>query len=311
MVIDLMKRAFYKPNWKLAVRKLNEAQNSVLDINNKEYNMLKTSGLCWHADPFVCRENDNIYVFTECYLKDKKKGVIAAGEYINDQIVEMRIIVEQDYHMSYPCIFKYASTFYMIPETANNRTIELYKAKKFPYQWEFVKILKEGIRCVDSTVFYKDNELYILGYLLDRKINRVCLFNLDMEAQTLTAVDEVEDDNSSRPAGRIYFKDGKLIRPVQISKRKYGEGIELREIVSMDKGCFQERILLYINAHEIRVNGEKRIDRIHTVNRIDNLEIIDYSRDSFELFRPIKLIKSLLQEFYSFFFTFFLIQILY
>ena len=133
-MIDYIKRAFYKPNWKLAVRESNE-DDSIFDVleAKNEYNAYIPEGNYWCADPFIIRECGSTYVFCECCQNINNKGTIAVGEYKDGAISEMRVIIEQDYHMSYPCIFKYGSIFYMIPETADNRTIELYRARLFPY----------------------------------------------------------------------------------------------------------------------------------------------------------------------------------
>jgi hypothetical protein len=289
MIKKYFYRAFFKTNWKLAYRKIIAVNSSILNQDVKrEYIPLKLSGDCWCADPFICSENNEIYVFTEYYLKDKKKGTIAAGKYSNGQLNDMKIVLEQDYHLSYPCIFKYDSAYYMIPETADNKSIELYKARQFPYDWELVRVFKKGISCVDTTVFIQNNEMYAIGYSFEGRKRKVCSFKLDMENKTLTELDKSEDDNNGRPAGNIFSFEGMLIRPTQVYRRKYGESIELRQIISLKQGDYREKVLSEIQATDIRVYGEKRVDRIHTINRIGNMEIIDYSVDKFDLFRPVK-----------------------
>lgn len=290
-MIDYIKRAFYKPNWKLAVRESNE-EDSVYTIleTKKEYNAYIPEGNYWCADPFVISECGLTYVFCECCQNDSKKGTIAVGEYINGTIKGMRVIIEQDYHMSYPCIFKYGSDFYMIPETEDNRTIELYRASLFPYEWELKKILKKNIRCVDCTVFMIGDEIYVIGYIFDGKKNKICVFQLDIENETLILTDEFEDDGTGRNAGNIISIDKRLFRPTQVSKKKYGESIVLKEIVSSGKNAYCEKQFSKLQGKDVFVKGENKVDRIHTFNRIGNVEIIDYSHDSFELFRPVKII---------------------
>lgn len=296
MIHDLIRRIFFKPNWKLAIREFNKEDLPTLCCGIKvQYNSIKTSGNYWCADPFICIEEDKIYVFCECYLNDKNKGVIAAGEYSNGRLNGMRIIIEQDYHMSYPCIFKYNSDFYMIPETADNRTIELYKAKCFPYDWKLVKVLRKNIKCVDTTVVIDNDKLYAVGYILSRKKNKVCIFNLDIVNMKLETIDEVDGFNTDRPAGDIIHIDKKVIRPTQISVKKYGEGIGFKEIVSSE-GKYEEKLISKIQGKDISIDFEKSIDRIHTINRTNNLEIIDYSHDTFELVRPIHILTSRLKS---------------
>ncbi|MDF2676345.1 MAG: hypothetical protein K0Q97_638, partial [Bacillota bacterium] len=97
-IIDYIKRAFYKPCWKLAYRECNK-ENSINLINgsNKiEFNTLNTEGNNWCADPFIVRQFDKIYVFCECFINEKNKGAIAAGEYNNGELNNMKIIIEQN-----------------------------------------------------------------------------------------------------------------------------------------------------------------------------------------------------------------------
>ena len=62
-------------------------------------------------------------------------------------------ILKLDYHLSYPCVFKVDHTWYMIPETSANKTIELWKCTEFPLKWEKHSNLIENIEAVDSTPF--------------------------------------------------------------------------------------------------------------------------------------------------------------
>ncbi len=297
-MIDYVKRAFYKPNWKLAVRELNEDVDSVYDFieAKNEYNAYITEGKYWCADPFIIRVDDSIYVFCEYCTNGSDKGTIAVGEYKNGVISKMRIIIEQGYHMSYPCVFKYGSDFFMIPETADNKTIELYRAKIFPYEWELAKILKENVRCVDPTVFTNNDEIFVIASMLSGKKNKICIFQLDMEYNSLTLSDEFDDDGTGRPAGSIIFIDKKLFRPAQVSTRKYGESIAFKEIISV-RNTYHEKTIAKLQGRNILVKGEQKVDRIHTFNRIGNVEIMDYSIDSFELTRPLKLIIRKLTQF--------------
>ena len=41
------------------------------------------------------------------------------------------IVLEKDYHLSYPFLFEDNDELFMIPETATNKTIELYKCEEF------------------------------------------------------------------------------------------------------------------------------------------------------------------------------------
>ena len=47
---------------------------------------------------------------------------------------------------------------YMIPETAGNRTIELYKCVEFPMHWELSQVLMKDVYAVDPTILKHNNK---------------------------------------------------------------------------------------------------------------------------------------------------------
>ena len=80
------------------------------------------------------------YIFIEELLYSNNKGHISVFEIHKDgKITKPQMIIENDYHMSYPFVFTHKEQYYMIPETSHNSSIELYKATTFPYRWEFEK----------------------------------------------------------------------------------------------------------------------------------------------------------------------------
>lgn len=292
-MIDYIKRAFYKPNWKLAYRERKEENSDNLIFETKrEYTTLKIEENYWYADPFAISDSGKVYVFCECFLKGKQKGVIAAGEYKNGKLNHMKIVIEQNFHMSYPCVFKYCSEYYMIPETSANKTIELYKAKKFPYEWELINILKKDIKIVDTTVFILNDEFFLIGYKPQKNKNKICLYKLNMDSKTIDLITETEDDDRGRPAGNIFYSNENIIRPAQVSTKKYGESIVFKNIISINNNDYHEEELCLLEGKDVSINGEEKIHRIHTINIAENFEIIDYSCDSLDIFKPFKILLS-------------------
>ena len=50
-------------------------------------------------------------------------------------------MIEEDFHLSFPYIFEHKKNIYMIPESAQNQDIRLYKCTNFPYSWQLEKVL--------------------------------------------------------------------------------------------------------------------------------------------------------------------------
>ena len=48
-------------------------------------------------------------------------------------------------HLSYPYVFAHAGAWYMVPESAQDRRVALYRALDVPYEWERVATLIDGV----------------------------------------------------------------------------------------------------------------------------------------------------------------------
>lgn len=179
----------------------------------KEGEMLVPPEGHYMADPF---ELEGI-LFFEYY--DYNKGVIAIWKDGKPEIV-----LERPYHMSFPCVFKDDDEYYMLPETVNNGQLELYKAKNFPYDWELIKIIKQG--WYDDPVMYKNNGYEIFT---TQGANNLVVLRSD---ELLGEYTEHYTDSSKqyRSAGNIFKRDGKTIRPAQDCAGGYGKGIIFYEL---------------------------------------------------------------------------------
>ena len=115
------------------------------NVNSKTYKDFKKiippNDRFW-ADPFIVFKDKLYYVFFEEFVYSKKKGHISfliideKGNYS-----DVKKIIEKNYHISYPNIFNWNDKFYMIPESQENQTIEIYECLEFPTKWKFYKKL--------------------------------------------------------------------------------------------------------------------------------------------------------------------------
>jgi hypothetical protein len=167
----------------------------------------------YEADPFLL---DGILFFE---LYDYDKGVIAIKE-----AGKTKVVLERPYHLSFPCVFKDNGEYYMLPETVNNRQLELYKAKNFPYDWELIKVIKEG--WYDDPVMHIDNGYHIFT---TEGENNLRVFR---SPTLLGDYEQVYSDNSKqyRSAGKLYKSDGRTIRPCQDCEQGYGAGLIFYEL---------------------------------------------------------------------------------
>ena len=230
------------------------------------------------GDPFVVSRNDRYFVFIEEKIYATGRGRIAcltldrAGGFLSNQVV-----LERPYHLSYPFIFEQGSETYMIPETAGNRSIELYRCVHFPDEWVFVTTLMTDIYAVDATLLQYQNKVWMFvnvkepgGSSLDSLYLYYAPAGLPANEWTPHPHNPVvKDIRSARPAGRIFEHDGKLIRPSQDSSRRYGYALKFNRITKLNENEYAEEVELTFKP------AGGRMLATHTYNHVGGLTAVD------------------------------------
>ncbi len=231
------------------------------------------------ADPFFIHAHDRYYVFLEeQFYRDNKAHISVLtidkdGRYSNPET-----IIEKPYHLSYPFVMCYNDDYYMIPETAENRTIELYKCSDFPKKWELNKILVSDIRAFDATIFHKDGMWWLFANVCENEgsssSDELFLFyscdliSSDWTPHPMNPI--VSDVKSSRPAGSMFLLDGRIYRPSQNSGQRYGYGMKLNQVVTLSESDYEESSIL-----DIKPTWDRRIIACHTINFGHGLTVLD------------------------------------
>jgi hypothetical protein len=231
------------------------------------------------ADPFVIERNNNYYIFFEEYMYNTNKGHISLivmdskGNYSNPTR-----ILEKDYHLSYPFIFKDGKDLYMIPETKENKTIDLYKCIEFPNIWEFSSTLINDIEAVDTTVLYKDEKYWIFANIAINKgasnLDELYIFSskiLNSGKWTHHPNNPVISDvRYARPAGKFFTYNNNLYRPSQNSSKTYGYGMNINKVLELNELNYSEETV-----SKIFPNWDPNISATHTINSDGKLTVID------------------------------------
>jgi hypothetical protein len=200
-----------------------------------------------YADPFVLRRNDRHFVFFEDYDRSSKRGAISYIE-INDRgrCSTARRALERDYHLSYPFLFSQGEDVYMLPETAGEQRIELYRATSFPYEWKLERVLLEAIPAADSTLLRHRGMLWLFAAVAPSggpPVDELHLFYADSllgEWMPHPMNPVVASAGDARPAGAIFSRNGQLIRPAQDCSRSYGRRVILNRIEVLDRNQYRE-----------------------------------------------------------------------
>jgi len=234
------------------------------------------------ADPHIIKQENIYYIFIEEFFYHKQKGCISVVEVDESGNVSKSFpIIQKPYHLSYPCTFNYKDKIYMIPETAENKTIDLYECTRFPNEWRFVKHLLENVIAVDSTMFFYSDLWWLFTAMPDGSdvLPKVKLFlfyaeNLfSDEWKSHPKNPVITNQFISRPAGSIFLEDGKIYRPSQNSKNGYGQSIDINWISTLSKTEYVE-----LKTRSIKPNGEKFITGTHTFAYQEHLIVLDACR---------------------------------
>jgi hypothetical protein len=223
----------------------------------------------FYADPFLIERNGNDYLFFEDYSFSSRKGIISFCK-LDDQgnCGEPTVVLERNYHLSYPFLFTWREQVYMIPETRDNRSIELYRAQEFPNSWVLEKVLMSDVFATDTTLLYHEQKwwLFTAGMREHSSPNSsLWLFFADSPLGPWTPHPKnpiVSDPTCARPAGALFFANGDLVRPGQDCSTDYGHAIHLHRVSVLSETEYAETLIERIPADEIR-----DCIGIHTVNQ--------------------------------------------
>ena len=229
------------------------------------------------ADPFPWLHDGRYYIFFEELLFAEEKGRLRVMEVKRDGSWNDPItILEREYHLSYPFLFEWEGELYMLPETMENSTIELYRCTEFPHRWELHKVLMEGVKAVDATLLQRDGKWWMFVSLAvesGEAWDEVSLFYADTPFGPWTPhpCNPIRSDvRSARPGGWLFEHDGHLYRPAQDCSVRYGYALSINEIKYLGTDRYEE-----VEVKKI-LPREKLLEMgIHTVNQAGDLIVFD------------------------------------
>jgi hypothetical protein len=267
-------KRFYREQWFLAVRRRAETTKPG---NACGFTIIRPPRNHFYADPFLFERNGRTYLFFEDYPFAISKGLISCCELNADgSPSEPRVVLEREYHLSYPFLFEYDGEVYMIPETQENHTIEMYRAREFPYSWVFHQTVMENVTAADTTLFHGNGKwwLFTAGILDRHSLNdTLCLFFADSPFGPWKAHPQnpvASDPRRARPAGSLFFENGNLFRPGQDCSNGYGYAVQMHRIDRLTETEYQETPLWRITPDWIPGNRGT-----HTLNQTGTYQVLD------------------------------------
>ncbi|MGE8204573.1 glucosamine inositolphosphorylceramide transferase family protein [Heyndrickxia sp. NPDC080065] len=219
------------------------------------------------ADPFIISDESKFYMFFEILDKSTGKGIIGLATSIDgENWAYDRAVLRENFHLSYPYVFKFNEDFYMIPESCEANKVLLYKAKNFPYEWEIACELIQG-KYVDSSIFQYNNKWWMLA----GKSGKLHLFYSNkLEGDWLEHPKSPLISNNvsiTRPGGRVIVDRGNIYRYTQDGKPSYGSAVRVFKITRLSEFEYEEvelNVVLRGTKREIDWNK----DGMHTIDQL-------------------------------------------
>jgi len=275
-VVRMIEKGLHSETWSLAYRFRLDSS----DLNNTFYKfkyLVPPSGRFW-ADPFPVQVGENYFVFFEEFLYDQNKAHISVIELQKGRKpAEPVKVLERPYHLSYPFVFAFQGTHYMIPETGSNNTVELYRCQSFPDKWEFETVLLEANNPTDATLAEIEGRWWMFVNIEEPRVSvnwdELHLFYSDSPFGPWKPHrrNPVRSDvRNSRPAGRLFWSGNSLYRPAQDCSRRYGYATAINEVKRITCDDYLEE-----EVSRITPDWDRNVVGTHTLNKTGDLTVID------------------------------------
>jgi hypothetical protein len=197
------------------------------------------------ADPFMICRKGVWHLFFETFRKDTRLGEI--GLAISTDMVNWeyrKIVLRETFHLSYPYVFEWEGSCYMIPESLGADEIRLYRSRDFPCDWQLHCSLIPGLHA-DPSIFRDEDRWWMFACdtpFAHRSLRLYSASRLEGPWEEHPQSPIVEHNAGiARPAGRVVAFDGRLIRFAQDCSRQYGVRVWAFEITQLSRESYRER----------------------------------------------------------------------
>ena len=220
--------------------------------NDQKWRKIIPDSSVFQADPFLVYKNEKYYVFYEELKFEDYHGYLKAAELDveNGKLINNKIILKLDYHLSFPNVFEENGTFYMIPESGESHSVDIFECTDFPYVWQKKQTLIDNIQAVDTTPLKtKDGNWYLFtseiveGASCDDELT--IYKSTDLLNQPFTKLYQdpvISDVTNARMAGHFIQREGEIIRVSQNCGKRYGYQANLNKVIQIEDG-YQEELI--------------------------------------------------------------------
>ncbi|KAL6637621.1 hypothetical protein ACP70R_025193 [Stipagrostis hirtigluma subsp. patula] len=202
------------------------------------------------ANPFIFIQGDAIYMFFETKNPVTSQGDIAAAVSKDAGATwqQLGVVLDEEWHLSYPYVFSYKNEIYMIPESSKNGNLQLYQSVDFPLKWKLEKVLLQK-PLVDSVIINFQGSYWLLGSDLSSysaKLNgelSVWYSSSPLgpwNPHKKNPIRTMGNRSSARNGGRPFFYDGNLYRIAKDRAGGSGHSIKVFKVEVLTTNEYKE-----------------------------------------------------------------------
>jgi len=266
------------PHWRIGWRHVDgPGLADTGDFAGPVFRPVPDPGLRCFADPFPVTWRGETHVLFEDFDHRLGRGRISALRFDESGPVgPVRPVLEEAWHLSFPYPVFDDGAFYLVPESTSRREVTLYRCLAFPDRWEPVATLLSGVSASDVSIVRRGDRWWMFSTIEDGRggwSDMLAIHSAPALLGPWTAHRDVPllvDAGAARSAGVPFERDGRLFRPVQNCSLVYGGGVDVVEVTRLDDDGYEQGL-----RHRIRSGRSWPGGRIHTLNRLGRLEVID------------------------------------
>ena len=224
-------------------------------------------------------------IYCEVLNEKSGKGEIVCWRYDKWE----KLNLEQSNHFSYPQIIEDYERVFLFPEIASWASPKLFELSTdgLSCTGEFELQGLEETRLVDATLFKSEDTWFIFAGDPETSHQKLKLFHSNSLFGPYiehTKSPIALDPRSSRMAGPIFVREGKIYRFAQNCSSSYGDGITVNRILTLNKTDYQELLV-----NEISIANQKGP---HTLMISDGKVWLDSYTEKFSLLAGWRRLKS-------------------
>ena len=228
------------------------------------------------ADPFPAVHEGRYYLFYEEKFYGQPAHLCVAEIDEDGRAGAHRIVLQRPTHFSFPNVFRWNGSWYMVPESSKERRVALYRTDSFPDGWTLQAVLLDDVDAVDPAIFEHDGRWWLSFASSVRGTDEASALHFYHAASPLGPWEPHRhnpvkvDVRSARPAGRVFHHEGRLYRPAQDGAPRYGTGIVVHELLELTPTSFREE-----EVSRIWPTWRPGLNGTHTINAAGGLTAID------------------------------------